>query len=173
MYLVKDGKRKLKDYNYEFDESRLHEYDEEMQIVRGASLYKNITQVTVKGTSSFSEIEEFTLCNYYLIRGNQKNFKVYPLIKNKGKQTGGVGSCMYRYDSLSHPIIFTTDSEQNIRLIEKETKLQIIIKFSSMLLNVDIHKLLNLSQLCVLSKKTFRREASIFDVLEMMSHIKL
>lgn len=42
-----------------------------------------------------------------------------------------------------------------------------------MLLNVDIHKLLNLSQLCVLSKKTFRREASIFDVLKMMSHIKL
>ncbi len=166
-------KDKLKDYNYEFDESRLHEYDEEMQIVRGASLYKNITQVTIKDTSSFSEIKEFTLCNYYLIRGNQKNFKVYPLIKNKGKQTGGVGSCIYKYDSLSHPIIFTTDSELNIRLIEKDTKLQIIIKFSSMLLNVDIHKLLNLSQLCVLSKKTFRREASIFDVLKMMSHIKL
>lgn len=99
-------------------------------------------------------------------------FKVYPLVKIRGKLTGAVGSCIYSYDSKIHPVTFTTDSEQNERLVEKDIKLQTIINFSSTLLNVDVHKLLELSQLCVLSKLAFRQEASIFEVLEMMSHIQ-
>lgn len=161
-----------RDYDYEFDENRFHEDDEEIQIVRGASFKKNHLQVAVNETPSFSAAKEFTLCNYYLIRGDKKLFKVYPLVKIRGKLTGAVGSCIYSYDSKIHPVTFTTDSEQNERLVEKDIKLQTIINFSSTLLNVDVHKLLELSQLCVLSKLAFRQEASIFEVLEMMSHIQ-
>lgn len=43
-------------------------------------------------------VQELSLCDYYLIIGHEKGFKVYPFIKKRGKATDSVGNCVFEYD---------------------------------------------------------------------------
>lgn len=163
----------LKEEDYEFDESRLSEDDEEMMVVRGASRdFPEISNET-KQIPMSPPIEEISLCNYYLIRGNATKFKVYPFEKKKGKLTGAVVCCIYEYDVVKHPIRFTKDTTENIRLVDSDTKLYTIIAFSAMLLRMTVNEILDLNNLCRISHIETVKEAELFEVLKMMSKIQL
>ena len=162
----------LRDEEYEFDESRLAEDDEEMMIVRGASDEILKTSNYANKVTAALPIEEISLCDYYLIRGNAKNFKVYPLTKKKGKTTGAVSGCIYEYDTEERPVTFTHNVKENMILMDGDTKLRTLIAFSAMLLNKTISEILNLDNLCCISQSDYVTEAGLFEVLKMMSKIQ-
>lgn len=162
----------LRDEDYEFDESRLAEDDEEMMIVRGASDEILKTSNCVNKLTAALPIEEISLCDYYLIRGNAEKFKVYPLIKKKGKTIGAVGSCIYEYDAEEHPVTFTHNVKENMILMDGDTKLRTLIAFSAMLLNKTISEILDLDNLCCISQSDYVTEAGLFEILRMMSKIQ-
>ena len=114
----------LRDEEYEFDEGRLAEDDEEMMIVRGASDEILKTSNYANKVTATLPIEEISLCDYYLIRGNAKKFKVYPLTKKKGKTTGAVGGCIYEYDAEERPVTFTHNVKENMILMDGDAKLR-------------------------------------------------
>ena len=158
--------------DYEFDESRLAEDDEEMMIVRGASDEILKTSNCVNHATAALPIEEISLCDYYLIRGNAEKFKVYPLIKKKGKTTGAVGSSIYEYDAEERPVTFTHNVKENMILMDGDTKLRTLIAFSAMLLNKTISEILDLDNLCCISQSDYVTEIGLFEVLKMMSKIQ-
>ena len=162
----------LRDEEYEFDESRLAEDDEEMMIVRGASDEILKTSNYANKVTATLPIEEISLCDYYLIRGNAKKFKVYPLTKKKGKTTGAVGGCIYEYDAEERPVTFTHNVKENMILMDGDTKLRTLIAFSAMLLNKTITEILDLDNLCRISQSDYVTEAGLFEVLKMMSKIQ-
>lgn len=162
----------LRDEDYEFDESRLAEDDEEMMIVRGASDEILKTSNCVNKFTAALPIEEISLCDYYLIRGNAKKFKVYPLIKKKGKTTGAVGSSIYEYDAEERPVTFTHNVKENMIWMDGDTKLRTLIAFSAMLLNKTISEILDLDNLCCISQSDYVTEAGLFEILRMMSKIQ-
>ena len=162
----------LRDEDYEFDESRLVEDDEEMMIVRGASDEILKTSNCVNKVTAALPIEEISLCDYYLIRGNAEKFKVYPLIKKKGKTTGAVGGCIYEYDAEEYPVTFTHNVKENMILMDGNMKLRTLIAFSAMLLNKTISEILDLDNLCCISQSDYVTKAGLFEVLKMMSKIQ-
>ena len=162
----------LRDEEYEFDESRLVEDDEEMMIVRGASDEILKTSNYANKVTAALPIEEISLCDYYLIRGNAEKFKVYPLIKKKGKTTGAVSGCIYEYDTEERPVTFTHNVKENMIWMDGDTKLRTLIAFSAMLLNKTISEILDLDNLCCISQSDYVTEAGLFEVLKMMSKIQ-
>ena len=162
----------LRDEDYEFDEGRLAEDNEEMMIVRGASDEILKTSNCVNHATAALPIEEISLCDYYLIRGNAEKFKVYPLTKKKGKTTGAVGGCIFEYDAEQRPILFTNDVKENMILMDGDTKLRTLIAFSAMLLHKTISEILDLDNLCRISQSDNVTEATLFEVLKMMSKIQ-
>ena len=162
----------LRDEDYEFDESRLAEDDEEMMIVRGASDEILKTSNYANKVTATLPIEEISLCDYYLIRGNAKKFKVYPLTKKKGKTTGAVGGCIYEYDAEERPVTFTHNVKENMILMDGDAKLRTLIAFSAMLLNKTISEILDLDNLCCISQSDYVTKAGLFEVLKMMSKIQ-
>ena len=163
----------LREGDYEFDESRLAEDDEEMMVVRGAS--GDFIEIGNKEelVSVPPPVEEISLCDYYLIRGNSDMFKVYPFVKKRGKVTGAVVNCIYEYDAKLRPITFTDNTIENIKIADGETKLQTIIAFSAMLLRMTVHEILDLENLCHISQTATVKETGLFEVLKMISKIKL
>lgn len=159
--------------NYEFDESRLSEDNEEMMVVRGAS--GDFPKIGIKEelVSVPPHIEEISLCDYYLIRGNSDKFKVYPFVKKRGKITGAVVNCIYEYDAKLRPITFTENTTENVWMVDSETKLQTIIAFSAMLLRMPVNEILDLENLCYISQTEIVKKTGLFEVLKMISKIKL
>lgn len=162
----------LRDEEYEFDEGRLAEDDEEMMIVRGASDEILKTSNYANKVTATLPIEEISLCDYYLIRGNAKKFKVYPLTKKKGKTTGAVGGCIYEYDAEERPVTVTHNVKENMILMDGDAKLRTLIAFSAMLLNKTISEILDLDNLCCISQSDYVTKAGLFEVLKMMSKIQ-
>lgn len=163
----------LREEDYEFDESRLAEDDEEMMVVRGAS--RDFLEISIK-EKLFSvppPIEEISLCDYYLIRGNSDMFKVYPFVKKRGKVTGAVVNCIYEYDAKQRPITFTENTARNVKIVDSEAKLQTIIAFSAMLLRMTVNEILDLENLSHISQTETVKEAGLFEVLKMISKNKL
>lgn len=161
----------LKEEGYEFDESRLTEDDEEMMVVRGASADTPTIFNAVEPVSAPFPIEEITLGDYYLIRGNALKFKVYPLVKKKGISTGAVGNCIYEYDAEQRLITLTNDVKANMRLVDDDTKLHTLIAFSAMLLNKAVVEIIDLKNLCRISKSENVKVTGLFEVLKMMSKL--
>ena len=162
----------MRDEDYEFDEGRLAEDNEEMMIVRGASDEILKTSNYANKVTATLPIEEISLCDYYLIRGNAKKFKVYPLTKKKGKTTGAVGGCIYEYDTEERSVTFTHNVKENMILMDGDTKLRTLIAFSAMLLKKTITEILDLDNLCCISQSDYVTEAGLFEVLKMMSKIQ-
>lgn len=166
------GKVSSIDSDYIFDESKLNEDNEEMQVVRGASFQDNTFKYKkVKQDLTLLLAREISLCDYYLIRGNPKAFKIYPFVKKRGKVTGAVGNCIYEYNEKQNPILFTEDVSKNITQIENDSKLYTIIGFCAFLLKININEILDLKNLCHISESNLSSKASIFEVLEMISKI--
>lgn len=163
----------LRKENYKFDENIITEDNEEMMVVRGA--LGNFPTIGIKEelVSVPPPVEEISLCDYYLIRGNCDKFKVYPFVKKRGKVTGAVVNCIYEYDAKLRPILFTDNTTENVKIINGETKLQTIIAFSAMLLRMTVNEILDLENLCHISQTETVKEAGLFDVLKMISKIQL
>lgn len=159
--------------DYELYETKLNEDDEEMQVVRGALMEILHKENVDEQILSQPLNKEFCLCDYFLIRGNNEAFKVYPLIKKRGKTTGAAGNSVYIYDASKHPIIFGDDYHKNAEFIESDTKLNTIMFFSAKLLNIEVQKIMDLSELCRISGATYTNKATLFNVLEMMSKIQM
>lgn len=157
--------------DYVFDESKLNEDNKEMLIVRRADS-TSFTDIAVPNPPRPHPVHEIALCNYYLVRGNSEIFKVYPFLKKRGKLTEGVSKSVYEYNEKKHSIIFTTSEEKNIELIKEDIKLQTIIVFCAILLEVNMRDLLNLHKLCRISKSRVTDKACLFEVLEMISKLK-
>lgn len=71
--------------DFEFTESKFNEDDEQMVVVRGATTATADSIQEVQKQKMLPIIQEMSLCDYYLIIGHSKRFKVYPFIKKEEK----------------------------------------------------------------------------------------
>lgn len=147
--------------DFEFDESKFNEDDEQMLVVRGA---KEMTQRQTKAKTIEKKpiVKEFSLCDYYLVRGTAKAFKVYPFVKKRGKATEAVGNCVFEYGENKKAIVLGEDYKKKHELINSDIKLQSLLSFVAMLANMNIDDLLNV--------ETYGKpKVTIFEMLEMIS----
>lgn len=155
----------------EFAESKFNEDDEQMVVVRGA------TSSVASGIQERQEqkkmpvIQELPLCDYYLIIGHRKRFKVYPFVKKRGKATDNVGNCVFEYDEAIRKIELTEDTNHNLQELEGNLKLQSIIAFAAMLAKIKIDEVVNISSLQEISNSEMKSSESIFEVFDMISKI--
>lgn len=157
--------------DFEFAESKFNEDDEQMVVVRGA------TSSVASGIQERQEqkkmpvIQELPLCDYYLIIGHRKRFKVYPFVKKRGKATDNVGNCVFEYDEAIRKIELTEDTNHNLQELEGNLKLQSIIAFAAMLAKIKIDEVVNISSLQEISNSEKKSSRSIFEVFDMISKI--
>lgn len=156
------------------DESKLEEDDEQMMVIRGA----NASLTVVETQETFGNrpeekltIEEFSLADYYLIRGNKFGFKVYPFEKKKGKRTESVGNSIFSYDIKDYPLVLWNEPIKNKELIEKNTKLHNLLIFVAMLLNIDINCIYDIGFLAQLVKVPLGETIGLFDLFKLLSKI--
>lgn len=155
--------------DFNFDETKLEEEDEPMMIVRGISS-KHVEGIdTTDNPESTNKIqtEEFSVANYYLIRGTRLSFKIYPLMMKKGKTTGGIGSCVYEYTN-EKPIVFWHDLKENLETLNKNVKLQTILMFVANRLGIEKNLIYDIDALSTLTNTTIGESISIFDLLKLL-----
>ncbi|WP_297067059.1 DEAD/DEAH box helicase [uncultured Duncaniella sp.] len=157
------------------DESKYEEADEQMLVIRGT--HHEITSGAnlsgdVKGGHKALPIEEFEIADYYLVRGNELNFKIYPFAKKRGKRTEGVGGCMYEYNRTNNQIILWKNPEHNAAIIRKDTKLNAIIAFAAMLLKIDMSVVYQIDKLALRSGNEIGETTSLFDMLKMLGKLQ-
>lgn len=157
--------------DFEFAESKFNEDDEQMVVIRGA------TSSVASGIQERQEqkkmpvIQELPLCDYYLIIGHRKRFKVYPFVKKRGEATDNVGNCVFEYDEAIRKIELTEDTNHNLQELEGNLKLQSIIAFAAMLAKIKIDEVVNISSLQEISNSEKKSSESIFEVFDMISKI--
>lgn len=178
------SERELSDYN--FDETKLDEDNEPMMVVRGvsestdtdstdnerglSSEHTNTEQIPATPAHKLWPIEEFTLSDYYLVRGNNLKFSIYPFVKKKGKSTESVANAVFES---STPLVFGTNIDENKRLVENNVKLHSLLLFAAMRINIQADEIYNLNRLAEKAKCRFSGAATLFDVLKMMSAVEL
>lgn len=158
--------------DFEFDESKFEEDDEQMLVVRGATSPmqdENISSTQPKVIMPV--IKDFSLCDYYLVVGSEKSFKVYPFIKKRGKVTDRVGHCVFEHNDKELKIEYTKEKRHNREILATNIKYQSILAFAAMLANVCIEDIVNLHHLQKMSECKKTDNASLFDVLEMVAKI--
>ena len=157
--------------DYEFDESKFNEENEEMSVIRGA---KDESQSQVKNANLLQtakpEISEFSLCDYYLIRGHRASFKVYPFIKKRGKTTDSVANCVFEYNESQKGIEFGDDAEQNRQILDGNVKFQSILSFVAMLSGHDMMDFIDLAKFGNLTDAEIHK-ITPFELLEKISRI--
>lgn len=160
------------DNDYIFDETKLKEDDEEMMLVRGSdSKLDDITDTeSAKDmTDILPEIEEISLADYYLLRGNALGFKIYSFTKKKGKRTDGIGACVYEFSNERSQIRIWRDSKRNISTIKQDTKLYTTIIFTALQLGLPSDKILDIEYLADKVGVTLGESVSLFDYLKILS----
>lgn len=158
--------------DFEFDESKFNEEDEQMLVVRGAVSGKsNANNGEVKPVKIEPVIKEISLCDYYLVIGNEKSFKIYPFIKKRGKATDGVGNCVFDYNEEKWKVEFTDDTQSNRQKLNDNIKLQSVVTFAAMLAGISINDVADIKKLQELSGKRIQDTANVFEVLEMISTV--
>lgn len=128
-------KRDIDDREPEVEEGEQMNFDEdneEMIVVRG-SVKPNTDNIEVKEIKKEDPIVEFSLCDYYLVRGNKKKFSVYPFVKKRGKTTEAVSSCIYEYDEEKEPMEFGRGIVKNVNILSQSPKAQTIVMFAASL----------------------------------------
>lgn len=68
---------------FEFAESKFSEDDEQMVVVRGATTSMSNSKQECQEQKKMPIIQDVSLCDYYLIIGHRKRFKIYPFIKKE------------------------------------------------------------------------------------------
>ena len=154
---------------FEFAESKFSEDDEQMVVVRGATTSMSNSKQECQEQKKMPIIQDVSLCDYYLIIGHRKRFKIYPFIKKRGKVTDSVGNCVFEYDEAIKKVEFTEDAKQNLQELEGNIKLQSIITFAAMLANIKITDVVNINKLQEMSDSEKKSSESIFDVFDMIS----
>lgn len=157
--------------DFEFTESKFNEDDEQMVVVRGATTATADSIQEVQKQKMLPVIQEMSLCDYYLIIGHSKRFKVYPFIKKRGKATDSVGNCVFEYDEATRKVEFTEDAKPNQQELEDNIKLQSIIVFAAVLAKIKIADVVNINKLQEMSDSEKKSSESIFDVFDMISKI--
>lgn len=157
--------------DFEITESKFNEDDEQMVVVRGATTATADSIQEVQKQKMLPVIQEMSLCDYYLIIGHSKRFKVYPFIKKRGKATDSVGNCVFAYDEATRKVEFTEDAKHNQQELEDNIKLQSIIVFAAMLAKIKIADVVNINKLQEMSDSEKKSFESIFDVFDMISKI--
>lgn len=153
----------------EVDESRFRENDEKMMIVRGAHETSSDNKELKKAPQQKLAIKEFSLCDYYLVRGTCISFKVYPFVKKHGKSTQAVGNCVYEYNEKVQKIIFDTDTEKNYAIVNANIKLQSLFSFVAMLADISYDDILDIKKLCPVNDLS---NMTLFEMLEAISKYK-
>lgn len=153
----------------EVDESRFRENDEKMMIVRGAHETSADNTELKKAPQQKLAIKEFSLCDYYLVRGTGISFKVYPFVKKHGKSTQAVGNCVYEYNEKVQKIIFDTDTEKNHAIVNANIKLQSLFSFVAMLADISYDDILDIKKLCPVNDLS---NMTLFEMLEAISKYK-
>lgn len=156
---------------FEFAESKFSEDDEQMVVVRGATTSMSNSKQECQEQKKMPIIQDVSLCDYYLIIGHRKRFKIYPFIKKRGKVTDSVGNCVFEYDEAIKKVEFTEDAKQNLQELEGNIKLQSIIAFAAMLANIKITDVVHINKLQEMSDSEKKSSESIFDVFDMISKI--
>lgn len=154
--------------DFDFEESKFNEDNEQMVVVRGAT---SSTTDSVQEQKETCVIKEVSLCDYYLIIGHSKRFKIYPFIKKRGKATDSVGNCVFEYDEATRKVEFSEDTKQNQQELEGNIKLQSIITFAAMFANIKVADIVNINNLQKMSDSEKKSSESIFDVFVMISKI--
>lgn len=149
----------------EFDPYDLLEEDnEEMMIVRGSG---SIARSNIKNVqTAASNIREFNLVDYYLVRGCAEKFKVYPFVKNHGKRTEGVTNCILEYDSSSRMITFGRNIRENLESLAANAKLQTIVTFAASMCDLSLRDVMNLTD--ILNEE---ERMSAFELLETIDKV--
>lgn len=149
------------------------EADEEMMIIRGVNEGEaiSISETNVVLTVKQPQITEFSLCNYYLVIGNQDRFKVYPFIKKKGVITDSVGNCQLVYDKNANEIIFSEDLRKNISVIKKHAKEKLFLEFLSTLVNRKLTEILDISKIQSDLDNAHKDIISFYDLLKLIERL--
>ena len=162
----------------EFNETKLEEEDEPMILVKTSAdvvasseleTQRN-NEVKSRLESKLNEIEEFEIAAYYLVRGTEDDFKVYPLIKKRGQNTGAVSSAIYHYNKVK-PISFTNYSQSNRDAVSTEIKLQTILEFAAMRLGLIRGEIYDTSRLFAGVDSAQKDTYSLFEVFKVLSQI--
>ncbi|MDY4779045.1 MAG: DEAD/DEAH box helicase [Prevotella pectinovora] len=154
----------------EVDESRFREDNERMMVVRGAQdASTDDSAEPKKALRQKMEIKEFSLCDYYLVRGTEMAFKVYPFVKKHGKSTEAVGNCVYEYNEKAKRIVFGTDTLKNHAIANTNIKLQSLLSFVAMLASISYDDILDISKLY---PNVSQDEMTLFEMLEAISKYK-
>ena len=153
--------------DWDFDESKFSEDDEKMLVVRGAQDKVIKNNGIVENVVQQSEIKEFSLCDYYLVRGTGKAFKIYPFVKKRGKVTEAVGNCVFEYNAEKWSIMFGEDMNENIKKLEENRKLQSLLSFVAMLANTSFNELLDIKRYKVQTgTNKDDKKLTLFELLE-------
>ena len=131
----------------ERETSSLDEGNEEMSIVRGANLPVINGRKKIMDIKSELLTEEFVLCNYYLVRGNYKQFKVYPLLKKRGNITQTKGNCLLEYDQDKDFLVFSSDISLNKKILARNCKAQNIVFFVALICGISINDAVNIRKI--------------------------
>jgi superfamily II DNA or RNA helicase len=140
----------------------LDEDNEEMTIVRGERTHKKAIFKALENKVQVNPIEEFSLCDYYLIHGNSNKFRVYPFIKKRGKITGGVANCVLDYDSKKEHMTFGPNALDNVNMVARNSKVQNIVYFAATFCQLSVKRLLSLPT---------SKEISLFELLKHISDV--
>lgn len=156
-------------------ESRERDYDEEdeeMMVVRG-SKKKDADAVPMPANHEQTDevITEFTLCDYYLVRGTSKRFKIYPLVKKRGKLTGGVTNCIYEYDEQQKAIRLGTNTQDNLLNINSSTKAKTILLFSASLCELTLREIADVRKLAQRTDAPLPQHISLWWVMKMIDKL--
>ncbi|MDE6130268.1 MAG: hypothetical protein K2F74_01625, partial [Muribaculaceae bacterium] len=118
-------------------------------------------------------IEEFSVADYYLVRGNKIRFKIYPLTKKRGKITAGVAGCIYEYDSAKNPIVLWNDADWNAAVIKKDIKLETIISFAAMMLKIDLSDVFQYKKLAERFGMDTGEAVSLYELLKILGMLSV
>ena len=163
----------------EFDESKLEEEDEPMILVKSSTdavIYSESEthrneEIQSSPKSKLDKIEEFEIAGYYLIRGTEEDFKVYPLIMKRGHNTGAVSSAIYHYNN-EKPITFTDNFRANQETVANETKLQAILDFAAMRLGLTHGDIYHVSKLFTITNMNQKDSYSLFEVFKALNQMR-
>lgn len=163
----------VKDHVY--DEYLLGEDDEEMMVVRGIGTCKPAFRYLKvhdhHSKTNALPIEEFSVADYYLVRGNMEKFKIYPFKKKKGKRTEGVAGCIYEYVFSENPFFLNHNPHHNAAIIEKDVRLDTILSFTAMLLRIEKSEILHLGKIAEKVNVEVNKNISLFELFNIIRKI--
>ncbi|WP_280119564.1 MULTISPECIES: DEAD/DEAH box helicase [Muribaculaceae] len=179
-----NGRKRNKDLAYsgvsncEFDEFRLKEDDEMMMVVRSLIAVEPESQTVaiaedVAHVSKVPPVEEFTVADYYLVRGNKLRFKIYTLTKKRGKITTGISACIYEYDSANKPIVLWNDTNRNAAMLKDDIKLETIISFAAMMLKINLSDVFQYKKLAERIGMDAGESVSLYELLKILSMLSV